>query len=83
MSSRAPVISPEVAQHVLWHYGYLGGIQPGSFTTNLLNAFATADEINFDKLQQGFPTYGAAVAAASYDPDGIQHLKNIAEQVAA
>lgn len=85
MSHPQPTITPEAAAHTLWHFGYMtgGAQQPGSFTTNLLKTFASADQDNFDKLAAAFPSYGAAVAAASYDPAGIQHLQNIAEQVAS
>lgn len=86
MSLHAPTITPEAAAHTLWHFGYMtgGAQQPGSFTTALLKAFAAADEDNFDKLAAAFPAYGAAVAAASYDPNGIQHLQTIAgREVAA
>lgn len=80
-----PSIPPQVAAHTLWFFGYMtgGAQQPGSFTTCLLKTFTAADEDNFDKLAAAYPAYGAAVAAASYNPDGIQQLKNIAGQVAA
>lgn len=86
MSHRTPTITPEAAAHTLWHFGYMTGSaqQPGNFTTALLKAFAAADEINFHKLAGAYPEYGAAVAAASYDPHGIQHLQRIAgREVAA
>ncbi|PVC73511.1 hypothetical protein [Streptomyces sp. CS081A] len=76
-------ITPEAANHVLFHYGR-GGYQAGSFTTHLLCAFATADEQNFFRLSEAFPEYGAAVAAIQYDPKGVTNLTIIAQgEVAA
>lgn len=77
-------ITPEVANHVLAHFGQ-GGYQAGSFTTHLLAALVTADEENFFKLSAAFPGYGAAVAAIQYDPKGVTNLQAIAAggQVAA
>lgn len=76
-------ITPEVANHVLFHFGQ-GGYQAGSFTTHLLCAFATADEQHFFRLSDAFPEYGAAVAAIQYDPKGVTNLTAIAQgEVAA
>lgn len=73
----APTISAETAAHVLSHFGR-GGYPAGTFTQHLLSAFATADEVNIARLTEAFPEYGAAIAAASYDPDGIARLQQIA-----
>ncbi|MGW0312070.1 hypothetical protein [Streptomyces flavidovirens] len=78
MSTSAPTIPAETANHVLFHYGR-GGYQAGSFTTYILSAFATADEVNFHRLATAFPDYGAAVAAIQYDRDGVAHLQRIAD----
>ncbi|GHG15451.1 hypothetical protein ACFFSH_39875 [Streptomyces filamentosus] len=77
-------ITPEVANHVLAHYGR-GGYQAGSFTEQIIKAIDMADVDNRDKLAHGFPGYVAAVVAIQYDPNGVAHLKAIAagEQVAA
>lgn len=80
--SSIPTITPETANHVLFHFGR-GGYQPGSFTTHLLSAFATADEVNFHRLADAFPEYGAAVAAIQYDPQGVTTLQAIASGKAA
>lgn len=83
MSHNSPTIPPDVAAHVLFHYGRDGGYQAGSFTTALLNAMGTADPANLDKLAAGFPEYVAAVTAIQYDPDGVAHLQAIARGQAA
>lgn len=77
MQNSTPTIPAEVANHVLAHFG-AGGYQAGSFTTHLLCAFATADEVNFHRLAAAFPEYGAAVAAIQYDPHGVTALQRIA-----
>lgn len=77
MSTSSPTIPPDVAAHVLYHYGREGGYQAGSFTTALLHAMGTADPANLDRLAAGFPDYVAAVTAIQYDPDGVQRLQAI------
>jgi hypothetical protein len=77
MSLSSPTIPPDVAAHVLFHYGRDGGYQAGSFTTALLNAMGTADPSNLDRLAAGFPDYVAAVTAIQYDPNGVQRLQAI------
>lgn len=76
--NHAPTIPPEVAGHVLGLFGHDGGTQPGTFHEYLLHAISSADPDNRDRLATAFPAYGAAVAAASYDPDGIANLQRIA-----
>jgi hypothetical protein len=78
MSTSSPTIPPEVAAHVLFHYGREGGYQAGSFTTALLAAMGTADPSNLDRLAAGFPEYVAAVTAIHYDPDGVERLQDLA-----
>jgi len=78
MSTNSPTIPPDVAAHVLFHYGREGGYQAGSFTTDLLSAMGKADPTNLDRLALGFPEYVAAVTAIQYDPDGVANLQRIA-----
>ena len=78
MSPNSPNIPPDVAAHVLFHYGRDGGYQAGSFTTALLAAMGTADPSNLGKLASGFPEYVAAVIAMHYDPNGVERLQDIA-----
>ena len=56
-------IRPEVAQHVLWHFGE-GGLRPGSFLEKLLVAIAGSDQENQLRLALGFPDYVTAVQLA-------------------
>lgn len=51
----------EAALHVLWHNGDRRGQRPGSFTEQLLNAWARADHINGTRLGVAFPALGHAV----------------------
>lgn len=77
-STTKTAITPEVAAHVLAHYGRDGGYHAGSFTRQLLVTMAMADPANRDRLATGFPAYVAAVTAIEYDPDGTEHLRDIA-----
>jgi hypothetical protein len=74
----SPTIPPDVAAHVLFHYGQEGGYQAGGFTTDLLSAMGKADPTNLDRLALGFPAYVAAITAVQYDPNGVAHLQDIA-----
>jgi hypothetical protein len=78
MSSTAPPIPPETARHVLWHYGQQGGVEPGSFTRNLITTIDSADMDNVARLAGAYPSLVAAVIAAKLDPDGIASLQRIA-----
>ncbi|WP_405769194.1 hypothetical protein OG539_32590 [Actinacidiphila glaucinigra] len=78
MDTSTPTITPETARHVLWLFGE-GGIQPGSFTIRLFATFSAADPQNFARLEQAFPEFAAAIAAATYDPDGTARLQAIAK----
>jgi hypothetical protein len=76
-------ITPEVANHVLSHYGR-GGYQAGSLIEQIIKAIDMADPANRDKLALGFPEYVAAVVAIQYDPAGVSNLTAIAQgEVAA
>lgn len=72
------IISPEQARHVLHAYGSPGGYQAGSFTTNLIACFQTADPHNFATLSRSYPGYGAAVTLAREHQNGIAVLQIIA-----
>jgi hypothetical protein len=78
MSLSSPTIPPDVAAHVLFHYGRDGGYQPGSFTEQLLVTMAMADQSNLGRLAVGFPEYVAAVTAIQNDPAGVERLQDIA-----
>ncbi|MFE7566897.1 hypothetical protein ACFU76_08015 [Streptomyces sp. NPDC057539] len=82
MSDTTPTISPETANHVLYHFGR-GGYQSGTFTQYLIYALTAADMTNKAKLGLAYPDYAAAVIAMEYDPDGAAHLQRIAAGEAA
>lgn len=77
-ATTAPVIPLETARHVLWFYGHEGGIQPGTFTENLITAIDSADMDNTAALANAFPSLVAAVIAAKHDPNGIKALQRAA-----
>jgi hypothetical protein len=76
MSTSSPTIPAKVAAHVLWSEG-LGGYPAGSFTTKLLDAWASADDTNAARLAAGWPEYAAAFALMQ-QPGGIARLRAIA-----
>lgn len=71
-------VTPEVASHVLHHYGE-GGYEAGSFTRQLIATVAAADPINMARLGLGFPEYVAAVRLANNFTEGIAILRAIAD----
>jgi hypothetical protein len=72
------VISPQTAQHVLHHFGRAGGMEPGTFTTNLITTIAAADHAQFARLASLYPEIATAIEVAKHDPDGITKLQMIA-----
>jgi hypothetical protein len=76
----AEQITPDVAAHVLWHFGPLndGALEPGSFTVRLLAAIAAADHQNRGRLSLGFPGYTLAFSLAQDSDGGIELLSKIA-----
>ena len=83
MSTSSPTISPDVAAHVLFHYGREGGYQAGGFTELIISAIDRADPSNKAKLERGFPEYVAAVNAMQYSSTGIEYLQSIVRGAAA
>jgi hypothetical protein len=67
---------PDVAAHVLWHFGR-GGYRPGSFIEALLAAFAKADSHNFMRLEMAYPEYGQAMFVAKETIGGIDALEKV------
>lgn len=77
MSPSSPTIPPDVAAHVLSHFGR-GGYPAGDWTESLISLIDRADMTNRAKLLGAFPGYGAAVLLAKYDEQGIDHLQDLA-----
>jgi hypothetical protein len=73
-------VSPEMARHVLAHYGE-GGYAAGSFTMSLISAIARADVVNRGLLASVYPGYVTAVFIAAQTDDGIDRLREIARGV--
>ena len=76
MNTNGPTIPPDVAAHVLAHFGR-GGYPAGDWAEDLISLIARADNINRDRFAAGFPEYVAAVTAIKYDPNGVEHLQGI------
>lgn len=75
-----PEISPEVAAHVLWHFGCDGGSPASGFKTTLMLAIAQADMPNRERLAKGFPDYVAAFNLAQLTSHGTAALQKLAAQ---
>jgi len=76
-----PTITPTQAAHVLWHYDATGGMEPGSFTQQLITTIDRADRENTIRLAVIYPGYVGAVALAKYTEDGIRLLQGLARQM--
>jgi len=74
---RSPQITPEVAAHVLHHFGERG-MEPGSYVRNLLMLIARADPQRRRRLALVEPAYVLAVGLAQDSATGIDTLAAIA-----
>ncbi|MEV0220819.1 hypothetical protein [Streptomyces sp. NPDC050704] len=77
MSTSSPTIPPDVAAHVLNHYGR-GGHPAGDWAEDLISLISRADNLNRDRFAAGFPDYVAAITAIKYDPNGVAYLLDLA-----
>jgi hypothetical protein len=78
MSTETTTITPEIARHVLWHYGADHGMQPGRGVQTLMVAIDAADMVTVEKYRLGFPEIVGAMLAAKNDEDGVSRLQAIA-----
>jgi len=83
IEAREPVhqddqIAPEVAAHVLFHFGR-GGWPASGFKSRLVELIATADVVNRGLLALGFPGYVAAFNLAQTTDDGTATLLAIVD----
>jgi len=72
------VISPLIANHVLWFFGRDEGFAPGGFFAVFYELASRADKNNLAKLELGFPAQVAAFELARNNPNGLQQLRSIA-----
>lgn len=73
-----PVITLEVAQQVLWHFGDTNlGVEPGGFWAAQLVAMTRADLQHRARLALAFPEHVAAVEAVKNQPWGLDWLRGI------
>jgi len=78
----------EVAQacrHVLYHLDgdHELGLQPGRFTTLIIEAACQADEMNLAQLALGFPALTTAVSMYKNTPGGIDTIRRLASKAPA
>lgn len=69
-------IAPEIAAHVLFHFG-TGGWPASGFKSKLVELIATADVVNRGLLALGFPGYVAAFNLAQMSDSGTATLQAI------
>jgi hypothetical protein len=69
------------AAHTLWYFG-AGGVEPGSFTHQLIAAISSADPANRWRLGLGVPGYVTAVRLAQDHEGGIAILRAVAGRLA-
>jgi hypothetical protein len=62
-------------RQVLWHLGEPGGVRPGRFVTNLLQAITTADPEQRRRLRQVYSTYVDLVDITEYLLTGVIRLQ--------
>lgn len=73
-----PVITLDVARHVLWHFGDTNlGQEPGHFVQRLLVLASAADEANLEKLRTGWPELIYAWESVARKPWGLDWLRGI------
>jgi len=72
-------ITPQIAAHVLWHYGTGFGYRPDPFTQALLAAITEADAANRQRMAKAFPGYVAAIGLAD-SADSFARLRRIARR---
>ncbi|MYU20765.1 hypothetical protein [Streptomyces sp. SID8352] len=81
MTTTNHTIPAEVAAHVLSHFGR-GGYPASDWTEALISLIDRADMVHRAKLCTAFPAYGAAIALAKYDQNGITVLRQLTGQKA-
>ncbi len=83
-NTKERVVSREVAQHVLWHFGDRNwGQQGGKFTERLLMLIQSADRTNLEKLRQVYPEHVEAVMNVATKAWGLDWLQKIVRELAA
>ena len=71
-------ITQRDAAHVLYVMGMEGGVQPGNFTTKLIEAMIAADNGNAHRLRAAFTGTMSAVDVYRRMDGGVQILQQIA-----
>lgn len=75
-----PVITLDVARHVLWHFGDTNlGQEPGHFVQRLLVLASAADEDNLERVRAGWPELIHAWESVARKPWGLDWLRGIAK----
>lgn len=71
------IITKQDAHHILFHFGADYGFEPGSFTKNLIRAYAAAGANDRAKLAAIYPGVAAAYNMADKDENGIVKLQEL------
>ncbi|MEU8381725.1 hypothetical protein [Streptosporangium sp. NPDC048865] len=75
--TQGPLITPEIAAHVLHHVGATGGVQPDMFTRHLITAIAS---LGHDPAMRLIAAYAHAVRQTA-TADGVRDLQDLAGQM--
>lgn len=82
MRDRAIVrdLHPSLAANFLHAFHSSEGYPGGGFFSALFAAMSRADDLNLMRLAKGFPEHVAAYRLATRDPDGVNLLREVANQ---
>lgn len=74
--------SEDDIRHVLWHFSFAGGYEPGAFTKNLMKAIAFGDAVNQGILGTVYPGLVTAMITAQRINGGVEALQGYLETFA-
>lgn len=74
-----PIITPKIANHVLWYFSHDAGFTPGGFFAAFYELAGRADKENLAKLAEGFPAEVAAFKLGRNTVGGLDMLRVIAK----
>lgn len=73
-----PVITKQIANHILWFFSHDEGYQPGGFFEAFYELASRADKENLAKLGEGFPAQIEAFTLGRNEVGGLEMLRTIA-----
>lgn len=84
MTAKAePVITPQIANHILWFFSHDEGFQPGGFFEAFYDLASRADKENLERLAEGFPAQIAPFQLGRSGEAGLSMLRVMASLMSA